>query len=248
MSSSDAKRSGGNSCWLPILIVLAALLLLLIGLPLLWWSTLKSRIARQGRALEAIRAEGGDVTVEYARDDETDVPDWLREFLGEELFFSEVRVSLPPGAVDADLDRLRHVPWLTNLDLNATDVTDAGMATVGRLRSLRDLDLSGTSITDAGMGQLVGLQKLQGLSLDATEVTDEGMRSLELLAELDFVSLEHTRVGDAAIDRLSKLPNLGTLSVRDTQVTRERAAVLFRSHPGSAILGRGTARASRVGR
>ena len=75
---------------------------------------------------------------------------------------------------DADLAPLRGLTQLQTLNLWGSQLTDAGLEYVGRLKNLRKLDLSDNSITDAGLVHLQGLTQLETLELQGTQVTDAG--------------------------------------------------------------------------
>ena len=64
------------------------------------------------------------------------------------------------------------------LDLNNTQVTDAGLKELAGLQSLQTLVLFGTQVTDAGLKELAGLKSLRELWLGDTQVTDAGVAQL----------------------------------------------------------------------
>jgi hypothetical protein len=68
-----------------------------------------------------------------------------------------------------------HLAWV---DLARSKVTDAGLATVGKMAALERLHLENTAITDAGLAQLEGLSNLEYLNLYGTKVTDAGIAKL----------------------------------------------------------------------
>ena len=89
---------------------------------------------------------------------------------------------------DALLSELCELRGIWALLLRGSDVTDAGMATVGGLKKLEGLNLESTSVTDAGLRHLERLPALHGLSLCGTAVTDEGLRHFESMSNLgDFL-------------------------------------------------------------
>jgi uncharacterized membrane protein len=64
------------------------------------------------------------------------------------------------------------------VDLGRTKVTDAGLATVAKMKNLEKLHLENTAVTDAGLANLAGLTKLEYLNLYGTKVTDAGIAKL----------------------------------------------------------------------
>ena len=64
------------------------------------------------------------------------------------------RLYLPPAANDAWLVHLEGLGELTRLDLQYTQVTDAGLASLAALPKLAQLFTNGSKITAAGIDQL----------------------------------------------------------------------------------------------
>ncbi len=69
---------------------------------------------------------------------------------------------------------------LAELDLDGTQVTDAGLEHLKGMTILQLLYLNDTQITDVGLGHLKGLPNLDSLHLNGTQVTDRGIESLRL--------------------------------------------------------------------
>lgn len=101
-----------------------------------------------------------------------------------------------------------HVAWL---DLGRSKITDAGLATVGKMTALQRLHLENTAITDAGLAHLTGLQNLEYLNLYGTKLTDAG------------------------IAKLAANKSLKKLFVWQTAVTKEAAKKLEGSVPGLVV-------------
>ena len=83
------------------------------------------------------------------------------------------------------------------LDLGRSQVTDAGMKTVGNMRNLERLHLENTKITDGGIASLAGLSKLEYLNLYGTEVTSKIFESLANAKNLRKLYLWQTKVDPA---------------------------------------------------
>lgn len=64
------------------------------------------------------------------------------------------RLYLPPAANDAWLAHLQGLNELTRLDLQYTQVTDAGLAGLAKLPKLAQLYTNGSQVTAAGIEQL----------------------------------------------------------------------------------------------
>ncbi len=74
------------------------------------------------------------------------------------------------------------------VNLNGTQITDAGLVHLEGLTSLQELNLDNThQITDAGLVHLEGLTSLRMLFLHNTQITDAGVAKLkEALPECDI--------------------------------------------------------------
>jgi hypothetical protein len=89
---------------------------------------------------------------------------------------------------------LRTLTRLQGLNLDRTDVTDAGLRRLAGLSGLELLGLTGTKVTDSGLKNLEGLASLESLYLDGTQVSDEGLVSLKRLGKLKRLTLKGTKV------------------------------------------------------
>ncbi len=75
---------------------------------------------------------------------------------------------------DAGLEHLKGLTNVGSLNLSGTQVSDAGLCHLKGLSSLMDLDLANTQITDEGLKHLIGMSNLIGINLDGTQTTPEG--------------------------------------------------------------------------
>ena len=100
-------------------------------------------------------------------------------------------------------------PWLVELDLSRTAVTDAGLAALDGCTRLERLRLDWTAVTDAGLRHLAHLSSLESLNLVGTAVTDAGLARLEPLAGLRRLYVWRTDVTPGGADALrAALPQL----------------------------------------
>lgn len=154
----------------------------------------------QQDTVAAIRAAGGSVEYQspwldynpdiISSDGRFQAPRWLTRLVPLDYAANVVRIDFsrrgrrylrgPSAPSDdetlAQVGRLRHV---TNLDLDRTAITDAGLAHLEGLTSLRSLRISDTRVGDAGLAHLKGMTHLSGLFIARTRVTDEGVLGLE---------------------------------------------------------------------
>jgi hypothetical protein len=109
-------------------------------------------------------------------------PDWLRRILDEDAMSVFDRVTSvhvqTDEFTDRDLAEVAGLPHLRSLVLWSTSVTDAGMAHLGKRKTLEELDLHDCAVGDSGLAQLAGLTNLGTLTLSKTSVTDAGYESL----------------------------------------------------------------------
>ncbi len=80
---------------------------------------------------------------------------------------------------DDDLRGLMAFVDLDHLDLSGTQITDALLPIVGRLRRITLLSLAETAITDPGLMHLSKLRRVRCVVLQRTRVTDEGVGHLQ---------------------------------------------------------------------
>jgi internalin A len=112
------------------------------------------------------------------------------------------------------------------LDLERTELADAGLKELAGLKQLQALNLMGTNVTDAGLKELTGLKQLQSLDLSYAQVTDRGLKHLAGLKQLQSLNLTQTEVTRAGLKKLSGLKQLQTLSLDSASVTDAELKVL----------------------
>ncbi len=83
------------------------------------------------------------------------------------------------GLKDSCLTPLVGLRKLESLTLSGNRISDAGLATIGRMTQLSSLDLDATDVTDAGLVHLHSLRNLRSLSLGGTQVTPEGLKAFQ---------------------------------------------------------------------
>jgi mono/diheme cytochrome c family protein/uncharacterized membrane protein len=99
------------------------------------------------------------------------------------------------------------------LKLSDTQVTDASLSSIAKLKNLNKLHLEGTSVGDAGLKQLTALPYLEYLNLVGTRVTDAGLMHLAGLKSLKNVYVWKSAVTDSGITQLRKVrPDLSIVT------------------------------------
>ncbi len=138
---------------------------------------------------------------------------------------------------DAGLEHLKGLTALQRLNLRHTKVTDAGLAHLGGLTALQVLDLAGTHIIGAGLKHLEGLKGLEDLRLCDTKVTDAGLAGPKGLTALDRLDLSETQVTDAGLADLNGLSQLRFVDLSHTGVTEAGVRGLMKSRPDLKVIG-----------
>ena len=107
------------------------------------------------------------------------------------------------------------------LILNAVDVAakfdDARFAQFERFAPyIVEVELGRTGVTDACFDTLKTFTHLRALHLEDTAVTGQGLAKLAQLSQLTYVNLSGTKVTKAAIAPLASMPNLRHLYLYNT--------------------------------
>jgi len=99
-------------------------------------------------------------------------------------------------------------------------LTDLGVAKLGKLKRLRRLDISGAKITPASLKVMANLPQLERLSLwNCARIDDSAAPQLAALTRLTFLDLSATAMGDLGLEEISALPGLKLLYLTDTKTT-----------------------------
>jgi hypothetical protein len=116
-------------------------------------------------------------------------------------------------ATAADGSRPSNPQQVTWLDLNRTDITDAGLKELVALPNLTALDLTYSKIGDAGLKELFALKKLVRIDLSGTKVTVAGLKELAGIKTLKWVrvpySIPEGGIAELRADRPDLLVEVG---------------------------------------
>ncbi|MBK6468977.1 MAG: hypothetical protein IPF96_20745 [Rhodobacter sp.] len=99
------------------------------------------------------------------------------------------------------------------LTLDATGITDAGMAALEGNRTLQILYFARTGVTDAAFVALGTIRTLQTLAFNDTPVNGSGFEHLGGLTGLQEMGMMNTAVDNVAVWYLTKVPSLKTVPV-----------------------------------
>jgi internalin A len=119
----------------------------------------------------------------------------------------------------AGLRRIAGNPNISNLFASNTNLDDESLATIATLSELDTLDLRGTKVTDRGLAHLAKLPRLRMLWLDGPQITDAGLKDLGRLAELRFLCLDASAIDGSGLAQLAGLVELERLMLDATPVT-----------------------------
>lgn len=112
------------------------------------------------------------------------------------------------------------VVWL---DLARSQVTDAGLKTIGKMRALERLHLENTPVTDAGVAELGSLSQLEYLNLYGTQVGNGIFTTFETLPNLKKVYVWQTNVDASAAKAFERSVNLEINTGVDTPPSADEA-------------------------
>lgn len=94
---------------------------------------------------------------------------------------------------DAQLKQLQNfAPYIVEVELGRTAVTDASFDTLAKFTHLRSIHLEGTQVTGVGLAKLASLSQLTYLNLSGTQVTQTAVASLGTMKNLRHLYLYNT--------------------------------------------------------
>lgn len=129
---------------------------------------------------------------------------------------------------DAACEILTSFPWLQELSLSQSQISDEGLRHIGKLTFLREIKILASrygsrrgepTISDVGIQHLAGLKKLEVFHAPNTRLTDASLKvfgAFETLRELD---LRGCPITDAGLQQLSDLRHLQVLQLGAANIT-----------------------------
>ncbi len=119
---------------------------------------------------------------------------------------------------DSGLRKLKEYPGLELLVLSHSSISDEGAGYIARMRDLQGLFLEGTNVTDHGMRELAKLSSLRVLGTPGG-LSNASMDSLSQLRKLEILYLLEPAIDDRGLSRLRDLYSLRQLYLQETQLT-----------------------------
>lgn len=159
-----------------------------------WW-IYRARIQQEGVA--AIKHAGGNFAYSRQRSNGSVYPrakplwpDWVRRALGPDLIDTVTYVSLNGRRCDDEaLRAASRFPWLEDLIVEFTSVTDAGAEDLRQLKNLRSLDLRLNTITGRPLRHIAEMSELRKLRLEMRRspvpLQDDELSFLNRLTKLE---------------------------------------------------------------
>ena len=86
----------------------------------------------------------------------------------------------------------KYAPYIVEVELGRTSVTDACFATLAKFRQLRAIHLEGTAVTGVGLAKLTQLPQLRYINLSGTQVTQAAVAPLSSMKNLLHIYLYNT--------------------------------------------------------
>jgi internalin A len=121
---------------------------------------------------------------------------------------------------DSDLPQLVEMPYLTQLDLSLTRITDHGLQQLKNAAGIEDLNLYyAEQVTDEGMAAVRGWKKLKRLNLRGTKITDTTLEHIANVTTLEALDVGFAQITDVGLDRLSGLSHLKELVIGGNKLT-----------------------------
>ena len=110
------------------------------------------------------------------------------------------------------------------IDLRNSNITDAGMVHLAKLKSLADVQLEKSKATDAGVEAFKGLN-LKQINLNyCTSISDVSMDVLGEMKTLEGIQVDYTKLTDKGMEKLAGLTKMKRLRIRGCDVTGEGIA------------------------
>ncbi len=116
---------------------------------------------------------------------------------------------------------VRSLPFVRDVNLYETNVTDEGLAELKSLKRLNNLNLGFCQqLTDKSFDTLVTLKQLRVLNLGfCRRITPEGFARLNRIPHLLILNLSVTSFSDANVSALTNMSRLSILDIDNTPLT-----------------------------
>lgn len=150
-------------------------------------------------------------------------------------------ICTPHELTDSEMAGIATLQTVREMEIVAPLLTDAGLASIAKLRNLEVLHLEGTMVmTDDGLKVLATLPKLRHLRLSG-QFTDRGLAYLAAAPSLKAMWLETPRATEEGLHSLARIQTLERLCVPWLDHITDRSIAYFKAMPKLVALGVGDA-------
>ena len=191
-----------------------------------WW---QASFENQRRAVAAIQSAGGSVVYQTSESKPWMFEVWLRSILPQSYFDRVLEVEAGEALTDAHIGYLQFLPRLQSLRLRSSEVTNVGVKRLANLRlNLRSLEIHSDAITNQGLESICRIKSLRSLDIRETKVDSDGMIHLASLTNLTSLNLHGLPITDDGLEPISQLKQLEDLDLSETEITTESIPKLGR--------------------
>jgi len=150
-------------------------------------------------------------------------------------------ICTPYGLTDEEMAGIATLQTVDEMEIDADRLTDAGLASIAKLRNLKVLHLVGTSMmTDEGLKALAALPRLRHLRLSGP-FTDKGLAYLAAAPSIKVMWLETPKATEEGLRELSQIRTLERLTVPWLDLITPRSIASLQAMPRLKALGVGDA-------
>ena len=182
-----------------------------------WW---QASFENQRRAVAAIQSAGGSVVYQTSESKPWMFEVWLRSILPQSYFDRVLEVEAGEAFTDAHIGYLQFLPRLQSLRLRSSEVTNVGVKRLANLRlNLRSLEIHSDAITNQGLESICRIKSLRSLDIRETKVDSDGMIHLASLTNLTSLNLHGLPITDDGLEPISQLKQLEDLDLSGTRVS-----------------------------
>jgi hypothetical protein len=198
----------------------------------LGWILYRARVQRE--AVAAIKRVGGATAYSWEWSNGRPViprpkhpwSDWARRVLGPDFVDTVTYVRLYDAQCDDESLRAAcRLPWLEELIVVNTSVTDAAAEDLRQLKSLRSLDLRLNRITSRPLRHIAEMSELRELKLamrlSPVPLQDKDLAFMKRLTKLESLMLPSALLTDAWLVYIEDLKNLRSLELYDMALTAD---------------------------
>jgi hypothetical protein len=195
---------------------------MLIGVGL--WATSSSR--EQRSLVKVIERDGGEIGYDYEPAlDHPPGPQWIRDILGDGLFFKPRSVvfmgNFQNPIPDEALHAMAKLNSLVGVEFHMYTIKRDQLKYLLSLKNLETLESDAMFFGDTEIEQFSSLVKLRRLTLRGTMVTARGIAALKALGHIESLDLGSgiSKIDDDAVRELSSIPTLEQLCFNARQVS-----------------------------